>query len=79
MVEVTNKILEEKLDQLHEDGIPEDLIQKIKNRIKDEKLELEQLEYLLNKIYINFNEFLACFRVFNTFIKPIVQPYIKRY
>jgi DNA-directed RNA polymerase subunit A" len=55
MVEVTSKILEKKLEELHEDGIPDDLIEKIRNRIKDEKLELEQLEYLLNKIYINFN------------------------
>ena len=55
MVEVTNKLLEEKLEELHKDGIPEDLIEKIRNRIKDEKLEVEQLEYLLNKIYINFN------------------------
>jgi DNA-directed RNA polymerase subunit A" len=55
MVEVTAKILDEKLEELQEDGIPEDLIEKIRNRIKDEPLEIEQLEYLLNKIYINFN------------------------
>ncbi len=55
MVELSKKILEEKLKELHDDGIPEDLIEKIRLRIKDEKLESEQLEYLLNKIYINFN------------------------
>ncbi len=54
MGKVTQKIIEENLKELKEDGIPEDLIEKIRNRIKDEDLEEEQLEYLLNKIYINF-------------------------
>ncbi|TFG08341.1 MAG: DNA-directed RNA polymerase subunit A'' [Promethearchaeota archaeon] len=55
MGKVTKKILEEELEQLKNDGIPEDLIEKIRDRIKDEELEEEQLEYLLNKIFINFN------------------------
>jgi len=54
MGKVTQKIIEDNLKELKEDGIPEDLIEKIRNRIKDEDLEEEQLEYLLNKIYINF-------------------------
>jgi len=54
MGKVTQKILEDNLKELEEDGIPEDLIEKIRNRVKDEELEEEQLEYLLNKIYINF-------------------------
>ncbi len=55
MVKVTPKMLESALEELTEDGIPKDLIEKIRNRIKNEELEEEQLEYLLNKIYINFN------------------------
>ncbi|MBY8987447.1 MAG: DNA-directed RNA polymerase subunit A'' [Candidatus Lokiarchaeota archaeon] len=55
MGKVTKTILEENLDELKEDGIPEDLIDKIRNRVKDEVLEEEQLEYLLNKIYVNYN------------------------
>ncbi|MHA1508901.1 MAG: DNA-directed RNA polymerase subunit A'' [Promethearchaeota archaeon] len=55
MVKVTKKILEDNLEILKEDGIPEDLIARIRNRVKDEDLEEEQLEYLLNKIFINFN------------------------
>ena len=55
MVKVTQKLLEERLIELQEDGIPLDLIEKIRDRIKDEDLEEEQLEYLLNKIYINFH------------------------
>jgi DNA-directed RNA polymerase subunit A" len=55
MVKVTPKILEEKLAELKEDGIPEDLIDKIREKVKEEVLEEEQLEYLLNKVYINFN------------------------
>ena len=54
MGKVTQKIIENNLKELEEDGIPEDLIEKIRNRIKNEDLEEEQLEYLLNKIYINF-------------------------
>ena len=55
MVKVTPKILEKELDSLMEDGIPEDLINKIREKVKNEDLEEEQLEYLLNKIFINFN------------------------
>jgi len=55
MVKVTKTILEKKLGELHEDGIPEDLIEKIRDRIINEELEEEQLDYFLNKIYINFN------------------------
>jgi len=55
MGKITKTILEKNLKELKEDGIPEDLINKIRNRIKDEELEEEQLEYLLNKIYVNYN------------------------
>ncbi|NVM16215.1 MAG: DNA-directed RNA polymerase subunit A'' [Candidatus Lokiarchaeota archaeon] len=55
MGKVTQIILEKNLKELKEDGIPEDLVEKIRNRVKDEVLEEEQLEYLLNKIYINYN------------------------
>lgn len=55
MVKVTPKIFESKLQELHEDGIPLDLIERIREKGKDEELEEEQLEYLLNKIFINFN------------------------
>ena len=55
MGKVTQQILEKNLQELREDGIPEDLIEQIRNRVKDEDLEEEQLEYLLNKIFINFN------------------------
>ncbi|MFW9829080.1 MAG: DNA-directed RNA polymerase subunit A'' [Candidatus Thorarchaeota archaeon] len=59
MTKVTLKFLEEQLEFLREDGIPEDLIEKIRNRIKNEDLEVEQLEYLLNKIFINFKNALV--------------------
>ena len=55
MVKVTAKILEENLKILEEDGIPVDLIGKIREKVKDEDLEELQLEYLLNKIFINYN------------------------
>ena len=55
MVKVTPKILEKKLKKLKDDGIHFNLVEKIRKRIKDEDLEEEQLEYLLNKIYINYN------------------------
>ncbi len=55
MVKVTPEILDKELDLLMEDGIPEDLINKIREKVKNEDLEEEQLEYLLNKIFINFN------------------------
>lgn len=54
MVKVTQKSLEVKLNLLEEDGIPVDLIGKIREKVKDEGLEEEQLEYLLNKIFINY-------------------------
>ncbi len=59
MVKVTQKILKDRLNELKEDGIPEDLIEKIRTRVKDEELEEEQLEYLLNKIYINYHNALV--------------------
>ncbi len=55
MVKVTAKILDEYLKELQNDGIPADLIEKIRYKVKDEELEEEQLEYLLNKIYVNYN------------------------
>ncbi|MBY9004347.1 MAG: DNA-directed RNA polymerase subunit A'' [Candidatus Lokiarchaeota archaeon] len=55
MVKITQKYLEEKLNVLAEDDLPLDLIDKIRNKLIGEELEEEQLEYLLNKIYINFN------------------------
>ncbi|MHA2181491.1 MAG: DNA-directed RNA polymerase subunit A'', partial [Promethearchaeota archaeon] len=59
MTKVTAQILEQELDLLKKDGIPVDLIEKIRIKIKDEDLEKEQLEYLLNKIYVNFNNALV--------------------
>jgi DNA-directed RNA polymerase subunit A" len=59
MVKVTPKILEKELKALKKEGIPEDLIDKIREKIKDEDLEEEQLEYLLNKIFINFHNALV--------------------
>ena len=44
MAKVNQEILEENLTILKEDGIPVDLINKIRNRVKDEDLEEEQLE-----------------------------------
>ena len=55
MTKITSQYLEKQLTIMKEDGIPEDLVDKIRNKIKDEDLETEQLEYLLNKIYINYN------------------------
>ncbi|MEJ2249923.1 MAG: DNA-directed RNA polymerase subunit A'' [Candidatus Lokiarchaeota archaeon] len=55
MTKVTQKMLDAELKQLQEDGIPEDLIEDIRLKLKGEELEEEQLEYFLNKIYINFN------------------------
>ncbi|MFX1419040.1 MAG: DNA-directed RNA polymerase subunit A'' [Promethearchaeota archaeon] len=55
MVKITRQFLDEQLDNLKEDGIPEDLIERIKQKVIHEDLEKEQLEYLLNKIFINFN------------------------
>ncbi|TFF96599.1 MAG: DNA-directed RNA polymerase subunit A'' [Promethearchaeota archaeon] len=55
MSKVSQKVIENKLQELVEDGIPEDLIERIKEKLKGQELEEEQLEYFLNKIYINFN------------------------
>jgi len=55
MAKVTPKILKEQLNVLLDDGIPEDLIEKIRKKVKDVDLEEEQLEYLLNKVFINYN------------------------
>ncbi|MFX1391021.1 MAG: DNA-directed RNA polymerase subunit A'' [Promethearchaeota archaeon] len=55
MAKVSLEFLDDQLEILKQDGIPEDLIEKIRQKVKDEDLEKEQLEYLLNKIYINFN------------------------
>jgi DNA-directed RNA polymerase subunit A" len=55
MVKITPELLKNKLKALQDDGIPLDLIERIRERIINEDLEEEQLEYLLNKIYINFN------------------------
>jgi len=54
MVKVTPTVLKQRVEELKDDGIPEDLIDKIYDKIKDENLEAEQLEYFLNKIYVNF-------------------------
>ena len=55
MVKITLEYLNDQLELLKKDGIPEDLIDKIRVKVKNEDLEKEQLEYLLNKIFINFN------------------------
>ncbi len=59
MGKITQQHLKEQLEILEKDGIPGDLIDKIREKIKNEDLEEEQLEYLLNKIYINFNNALV--------------------
>jgi len=59
MVKVNSEYLEEQLKELEEDGIPEDLINRIREKLSEEELEKEQLEYLLNKIYINFTNALV--------------------
>ncbi len=59
MSKVNPKFLDDQLEILKKDGIPEDLIVKIRDKVIDEDLEEEQLEYLLNKIYINFNNALV--------------------
>ena len=50
MAKVTQKYIDEQLEILKNDGIPKDLIEKIRDKIKDEELEEVQLEYLFNKI-----------------------------
>ncbi len=59
MTKITPQYLEQQLTNLKDEGIPEDLIDKIREKIKNEDLENEQLEYLLNKIYINYNNALV--------------------
>ena len=59
MTKTYTQVLEQQLKILKADGIPDDLIDKIREKIKDEDLEEEQLEYLLNKIYINYNNALV--------------------
>jgi DNA-directed RNA polymerase subunit A" len=59
MTQVNKQILEEELQKLEEEGIPKDLIDRIRIKLKGEKLEIEQLEYLLNKIYINYHNALV--------------------
>lgn len=59
MGKITQQYLEEQLELLEKDGIPGDLIDKIREKIKNEDLEEEQLEYLLNKIFINFHNALV--------------------
>jgi len=56
MVKVSSEILEKKLKELHEDGIPKHLIESIREKIKSEEepLEEEQLDYFLNKVFINY-------------------------
>jgi DNA-directed RNA polymerase subunit A" len=55
MAKISPALLKERLDELKEDGIPDDLIKKIHDKIKDEDLEELQLEYFLNKICVNFS------------------------
>jgi DNA-directed RNA polymerase subunit A" len=59
MAKVNPKFLDDQLEILKQDGIPEDLIVRIRDKVINEDLEEEQLEYLLNKIYINFNNALV--------------------
>ena len=59
MAKVNPKFLDDQLDILKQDGIPEDLIVRIRDKVIDEDLEEEQLEYFLNKIFINFNNALV--------------------
>jgi DNA-directed RNA polymerase subunit A" len=59
MAKVNPKVLDDQLQILKQDGIPEDLIVRIRDKVIDEDLEEEQLEYFLNKIYINFNNALV--------------------
>ncbi len=59
MAKINPEILEEQLNVLKADGIPEDLIDRIREKVIHEDLEEEQLEYLLNKIFINFNNALV--------------------
>jgi DNA-directed RNA polymerase subunit A" len=55
LAKVTAEKIEQNLDELQNDGIPEDLIEKIREKLKGMELEPEQLEYFLNKIYVNYN------------------------
>jgi DNA-directed RNA polymerase subunit A" len=55
MTKLTREILENDLEVLRMDGIPQDLIDRIKEKLKDVELEVEQLEYFLNKIFIGYH------------------------
>jgi DNA-directed RNA polymerase subunit A" len=55
MTKLTREILENDLEVLRMDGIPQDLINRIKEKLKDVELEVEQLEYFLNKIFIGYH------------------------
>ncbi|MGQ4872513.1 MAG: DNA-directed RNA polymerase subunit A'' [Promethearchaeia archaeon] len=55
MAKATPEIKEKYLQELIEDGIPEDLVNHVREKIKDEDLDELQLEYLMNKIFINYN------------------------
>ncbi|MFW9819166.1 MAG: DNA-directed RNA polymerase subunit A'' [Candidatus Thorarchaeota archaeon] len=59
MARINPKYLDDQLEILKTDGIPEDLIVRIRDKVIDEDLEEEQLEYLLNKIFINFKNALV--------------------
>lgn len=56
MGKITPELLEEKLEELKQDGIPDHLINQIRTKIEseDEPLEEEQLDYFLNKVFINY-------------------------
>jgi DNA-directed RNA polymerase subunit A" len=55
LAKVKPEKIEQHLGELQNDGIPEDLIEKIREKLKGMELEPEQLEYFLNKIYVNYN------------------------
>jgi DNA-directed RNA polymerase subunit A" len=55
MSKATQELKEEYIKELEDDGIPHDLIVELREKIKDVELEEEQLEYLINKIYVNYN------------------------
>ena len=59
MAKINQDYIEQELEVLSKDGIPDDLIDKIRDTIAGEALEKEQLEYFLNKIYINYNNALV--------------------
>ncbi|NVM37046.1 MAG: DNA-directed RNA polymerase subunit A'' [Candidatus Lokiarchaeota archaeon] len=59
MAKVNPELLDKELKILKEDGIPDDLVNRIREKVINEDLEEEQLEYLLNKIFINFSNALV--------------------